>query len=124
MADRDLITEGPVVPTYDERIAEGNRALEQVVRLTSLLDRTEEQLTDARARIAELERQRDALRANRDTWKRQAERKRAAVKRVHAALSAQPHCDVHPDDDPVSCGWKRVVADVQHALDATEVNRG
>lgn len=60
MPDRDLIAEGPVVPTYDERIAEGNRALEQVVRLTSLLDRTEEQLTDARARIAELQGERVA----------------------------------------------------------------
>ncbi|MEV4127109.1 hypothetical protein [Nocardia sp. NPDC049707] len=35
---------------------------------------------------------------------------------VRSALSGHPRCDVHPDTGPVSCGWKRAVADVQHAL--------
>ena len=37
---------------------------------------------------------------------------------ICAALDGHPACDVHPDDDPVSCGWKRAVADVRRALDA------
>ena len=37
---------------------------------------------------------------------------------IRAALDGHPVCDVHPDDDPVSCGWKRAVADVRRALDA------
>jgi hypothetical protein len=37
---------------------------------------------------------------------------------IRAALGGHPVCDVHPDDDPVSCGWKRAVADVRRALDA------
>ncbi|MGI5222999.1 hypothetical protein [Nocardia sp. CA-290969] len=41
----------------------------------------------------------------------------ALVGQVRAALAGHPRCDVHPDADPVSCGWKRAVADVQRALD-------
>ena len=37
---------------------------------------------------------------------------------IRAALAGHPVCDIHPDDDPVSCGWKRAVADVRRALDA------
>ena len=42
----------------------------------------------------------------------------AALAPIRAALDGHPACDVHPDDDPVSCGWKRAVADVRRALDA------
>ncbi|WP_109527216.1 MULTISPECIES: hypothetical protein [Nocardia] len=41
----------------------------------------------------------------------------ALVDRVRLALADHPRCDVHPDADEVSCGWKRAVADVQHALE-------
>ena len=41
----------------------------------------------------------------------------AAIERVRAALSNHPRCDRHPDGGPVTCGWKRAVIDVQHALD-------
>ena len=34
------------------------------------------------------------------------------------APDGHPVCDARPDDDPVSCGWKRAVADVRRALDA------
>ena len=44
--------------------------------------------------------------------------KQAALAPIRAALDGHPVCDVHPDDDPVSCGWKRAVADVRRALDA------
>ncbi|MET8430107.1 hypothetical protein [Nocardia sp. NPDC004860] len=46
----------------------------------------------------------------------------AIVEAVRTALAAHPRCDVHPAGDPVTCGWKLAVADVQRALDATEVN--
>ena len=41
-----------------------------------------------------------------------AERKVAAVR---ATLAGHPSCDVHPDGDPITCGWRRAVADA--ALD-------
>ena len=47
---------------------------------------------------------------------------RAAIDRVREALNRHPTCDVHPDDDPITCGWKRAVADVTHAL--READRG
>ena len=36
---------------------------------------------------------------------------------IRAALANHPRCDIHPDDDPIKCGWKRAVASVQAALD-------
>ncbi|QOH59849.1 hypothetical protein [Rhodococcus rhodochrous] len=36
--------------------------------------------------------------------------------RVRTALDRHPACDIHPDDDPVTCGWKRAVADARRAL--------
>lgn len=50
-----------------------------------------------------------------------AERDALAAKlaAVRDALAGHPVCDVHPDDDPISCCWKRAVADVQTALDGS-----
>ena len=39
-----------------------------------------------------------------------------ALQPIRDALAGHPHCDHHPDDDPISCGWKRAVADIQAAL--------
>ena len=49
-----------------------------------------------------------------------AETREQTLAPIRAALDGHPACDVHPDDDPVSCGWKRAVAvaDVRRALDA------
>lgn len=58
------------------------------------------ELHASRARIAELE---------------------AIVEAVRTALAQHPRCDVHPDDDVITCGWKLAVAGVQRALDTTEV---
>ncbi|MEV6219762.1 hypothetical protein [Nocardia sp. NPDC051833] len=44
----------------------------------------------------------------------------AVIARIREALAGHPRCDVHPDDDVISCGWKRAVASVQWALDTTE----
>ncbi|MFD3748360.1 hypothetical protein [Nocardia sp. NPDC058633] len=38
--------------------------------------------------------------------------------KVRAALAGHPRCDVIPDDDLVSCGWKHAVVDIQRAIDA------
>jgi hypothetical protein len=57
-----------------------------------------------RARVAGITEDRDRLSAQ--------------LERVRAALAGHPRCDVIPDDDLVSCGWKHAVADIQHAIDA------
>ncbi len=44
----------------------------------------------------------------------------ALLDRIREALAGHPRCDVHPDDDVISCGWKHTVASVQWALDTTE----
>ncbi|WP_280357119.1 hypothetical protein [Nocardia otitidiscaviarum] len=60
-SDRNLATSEPKqltdgeligVPTYDELLRERNEMSEKVTRLTSVLDRTEEQLVDARDKLA------------------------------------------------------------------------
>ena len=39
---------------------------------------------------------------------------------IRAALANHPRCDIHPDDDPIKCGWKQAVADIQAVLDRQE----
>lgn len=41
----------------------------------------------------------------------------AVVTAVREVLAGHPRCDQHTDDDPITCGWKRAVSDVQSALD-------
>jgi hypothetical protein len=40
----------------------------------------------------------------------------ATIAKVKQARGNHPACDVHPDDDPVTCGWKRAVLDIDAAL--------
>lgn len=41
--------------------------------------------------------------------------------RVRAVLvHVRPICDRYPDDDAVSCGWKRAVGDIRHAIEGDE----
>ena len=47
-----------------------------------------------------------------------AEIRAEALAPIRAALAGHPACDDGPDDNPVSCRWKRAVADVRRALDA------
>lgn len=50
-----------------------------------------------------------------------ADKAEATIERVRAALANHPRaCEAHPEDDPISCGWKRAVLDVQTALDGGE----
>lgn len=44
--------------------------------------------------------------------------------RIREALAGHPRCDVHPDDDVTTCGWRRAVASVQSVLDTIEANDG
>lgn len=44
----------------------------------------------------------------------------ATLAAIRAARSNFPVCAKHPDDDIVSCGWKRAVLDIDKALEATE----
>ncbi len=48
-----------------------------------------------------------------------------ALAPIREALAGHPRCDIHPDGDPITCGWKRAVASVQAALDhADQIERG
>lgn len=42
---------------------------------------------------------------------------RNTIKRIAEARKAHPECDVHPDDDPIQCGWKQAVVDIDKALE-------
>lgn len=46
-----------------------------------------------------------------------AEVRAQALALIREALAGHPRCDIHPDGDPITCGWKRAVASVQAALD-------
>lgn len=39
---------------------------------------------------------------------------------IREALAGHPRCDIHPDGDSITCGWKHAVASVQAVLDAAE----
>ena len=43
-----------------------------------------------------------------------------ALDKVRGALAEHPRCDRHGGDDPVTCGWKSAVLDVQAALDGAD----
>ena len=43
-----------------------------------------------------------------------------ALNKIRTALANHPRCDRHDDDDPVTCGWKLAVLDVQAALDGAD----
>ena len=56
---------------------------------------------------------------------RDAEVRAQALAPIREALADHPRCDIHPDGDPITCGWKRAVASVQAALDhADQIERG
>ena len=46
-----------------------------------------------------------------------AEVREQALAPIREALAGHPRCDIHPDGDPITCGWKRAVASVQATLD-------
>ena len=45
-----------------------------------------------------------------------AEARAQALAPIRAALAGHPRCDIHPDDEAITCGWMRAVASVQAAL--------
>ena len=84
---------------------------------TPTTDVVRDAVTFPRRRLGE---PRDMTEAEFSRWlaAHDAEIRAEALAPIRAALDGHPACDVHPDDDPVSCGWKRAVADVRRALDA------
>ena len=44
----------------------------------------------------------------------------AALGRVREALAGHPRCEKHAGDDPITCGWKTAVLDVQAAIEGTD----
>jgi hypothetical protein len=45
------------------------------------------------------------------------------LEEIKAALSGHPECDVHDDDDPITCGWKGAVASIQRVLERHDGDR-
>ena len=43
-----------------------------------------------------------------------------ALDKVRGALAEHPRCDRHGADDPVTCGWRSAVLDMQAALDGAD----
>ena len=42
---------------------------------------------------------------------------------IRAVLGEEPDpCPEHPDDDPVTCGWKRDILTIRHILNDTKEN--
>ena len=84
---------------------------------TPTTDVVRDAVTFPRRRLGE---PRDMTEAEFSRWlaAHDAEIRAEALAPIRAALDGHPACDVHPDDDPVSRGWKRAVADVRRALDA------
>lgn len=52
----------------------------------------------------------------------EAERDRlaATLNQARAALAGHPRCEKHAGDDPITCGWKKAVLDVQAAIEGTD----
>lgn len=50
-----------------------------------------------------------------------AEVREQALVPIREALAGHPRCDIHPDGDSITCGWKHAVASMQAVLDADEV---
>lgn len=48
---------------------------------------------------------------------------RAALAAIRAVLDEEPEpCPEHPDDDPITCGWKRDIITIRHILNDTKEN--
>ncbi|MFC4373350.1 hypothetical protein ACFO5K_04475 [Nocardia halotolerans] len=84
-------------------LQQARRAADDTNRWNAMWDAGDGKSTDLADMI-------DAILDQRDTA-------RALVDHVQAALAEHPRCDAHPDDDVITCGWKRAVASVQHALE-------
>ena len=54
--------------------------------------------------------------------KQRAEKAEAALDRVREARSNHPECDRYDESDPVTCGWKRTVQDIDLALIRNETD--
>lgn len=100
------------------RIAE-LEAEREAVRTTvgTFMRITDREGADAAARVAELETANTRVQTFYERARRERSDALAVVDRVRAALARHPRCDIHPDDDVISCGWKLAVADVQRALE-------
>ena len=55
--------------------------------------------------------------ANLEVAQADRERLAAQLQQIRVALAGHPHCDRHTGDDPITCGWKQAVLDVQAALE-------
>lgn len=75
-------------------------------------------LEAVRARVTELEAERDQHTEAARQATNHAINSAATIATVRHALAGHPRCEEHPEGDVIKCGWKRAVASVQAAVDA------
>ena len=77
-----------------------------------------EMLEVAKEECGRLEREVAAAKVNAEVAWGTARKALSVIERIKAARADHPVCKEHPDDDLISCGWKRTVLDVDRALAA------
>lgn len=100
--------------------AEGHR-VHQLDRATVV--ELQGKLSAETARVAELEAERGRLHTDRMKADQRTIDAEDTLYRIRRALAGHPRCEEHPDGDVISCGWKRVVASVQYAVDNAPAQR-
>jgi hypothetical protein len=97
--------------------------LEKVGELAMARLTAEKERDQARARVTELEAERDQHAETARQATNHAINSTATIAAVRHALAGHPRCEEHPEGDVIKCGWKRAVASVQAAVDASEETR-
>lgn len=102
-------------------------AREDVPALVAEVERLRGEVAELKTSLVELQPSSAADRAERaeraaESTKRAHDALAAVIERVRQAVSNHPDpCEVHPDDDAVSCGWKIAYTDVVKALSQEEM---
>lgn len=80
--------------------------------------RADKEATDALRHVAILQEAlaRKPYQSDLDDADLRVEAAEATLSRLREVLAGHPECGVHPDDDPITCGWKRAVYDLRAVL--------
>lgn len=105
-------------------LAERDEARKELVALRVLDGASAERAEAERKAMAQ---QRDDACRERKQYKRaanearrQRNQAREALAKVREAAGRHPECGKHPKGDPIKCGWKLAVQDIQAALEACD----
>lgn len=127
MADNDAL-ENEVIDLTRERDALGQAAFAAIVESGEDTDGAQDwqsyfrplkypSWVDAvRQNVTSLVEERDEAQLDEYQQRMRAEAAEATLDRIREVVSGHPKCDVHPDGDVVTCGWKRAYGSVVAAL--------